>query len=404
MPSSGPELADVVGRYGAEFLGAYGHTLGPEQRAALRAITACRTAALGGHVLACSTCGHRETSYNSCRNRHCPKCQAAARARWLEARASELLPVPYFHVVFTLPDQLAHLALQNKRLIYDLLFTSVWEAMRSIARDPKHLGAEIGYLAVLHTWGQTLVHHPHLHLVVPGGGLSQDGTRWVAARPRFFLPVRVLSRRFRTVLLDGLARAFERGELSFFGDLSDLADPARFATLASELRHIEWVVYAKPPFGSPLAVLKYLGRYTHRVAIANSRLVSIDDSQVRFRYKDYRNGNRPREMTLEAVEFLRRFLQHVLPRGFQRIRHYGYLANRCRAKKLAACRRLLGVREDGMRPLPDPDLATAPKPDAERRCPACTIGHLEVIAVLARGCPIASAPPRVIAVEGVDSS
>src|SRR5262249_4151088 len=280
--------------YGSEFHGAYGHTLRPEQRAALRAIAACRTAALGGHVLACTTCGHRETSYNSCRNRHCPRCQAAARARWLEARAKELLPVPYFHVVFTLPDQLAHLALQNQRLIYDLLFAATFETMHSIARDPKHLGAEIGYLAVLHTWGQTLVHHPHLHLVVPGGGLAPDGARWVAARPRFFLPVRVLSRRFRTVFLARLARAFERRELAFFGALEGLGDPTRFAALVSELRHSEWVVYAKPPFGSPLAVLKYLGRYTHRVAIANSRLVAIDDGEVRFRYKDYRDANRPR--------------------------------------------------------------------------------------------------------------
>jgi len=404
MPSKGPELADVVGRYGSEFSSAYGHTLRPEQRAVLRAIAACRTAALGGHVLACSTCGHRETSYNSCRNRHCPKCQAAARARWLEARANELLPVPYFHVVFTLPDQLAHLALQNQRLIYALLFSATWEAMRSIARDPKHLGAEIGYLAVLHTWGQTLVHHPHLHLVVPAGGLAPDGTRWVAARPRFFLPVRVLSRRLRTLFLAGLTRAFERGELSFFGALSDLGDPARFATLVSELRHTEWVVYAKPPFGSPLAVLKYLGRYSHRVAIANSRLVSIDDGEVTFRYKDYRDANRPRVLTLDATEFLRRFLQHVLPRGFKRIRQYGFLANRCRARKLAQCRQALGVRDDAAHADQGVDSDLEPAPEGPRRCPSCTTGVLAPILVLARRCWTGIASPRPLTVEGLDTS
>jgi hypothetical protein len=337
------EVADVVRRHGLEFRLAYGASLSPEQRRVMQAIEQCRTAALGGHLDACDECGHRAVSYNSCRNRHCPKCQALARAQWVEAREADLLPVGYFHVVFTLPEPIAHLALQNKRVLYNLLFSSAWESLRSIAADPKHLGAAIGALVVLHTWGQTLTHHPHVHCVVPGGGISPDGPRWVACRKRFFLPVRVLSRRFRTLFVRGLREAYEREELAFHGTVEHLAQPAAFEALLRAVGKQNWVVYAKPPFGGPRQVLKYLGRYTHRVAISNHRLVRMEDGAVTFQYKDYRLGSLQRTMTLSATEFIRRFLLHVLPKGFQRIRQYGFLANRARAERLDQCRRLLGV-------------------------------------------------------------
>jgi hypothetical protein len=307
------------------------------------AIEACRTAALGGHVEQCADCGFTRQAYNSCRNRHCPKCQGLARAEWLAERQTELLPTQYFHVVFTVPAPIAEIAFQNKAIVYGVLFKAAAETLRTIAADPKHLGAEIGLLAVLHTWGQNLHHHPHVHCVVPGGGPSLDGTRWVSCRPGFFLPVRVLSRLYRRLFLESLQAAFEAGALGFFGDLAHLAQPAAFAHLISQMNQIDWVVYAKPPFGGPSQVLAYLGRYTHRVAIANSRLVNIDDDKVAFGWKDYRHHDKAKVMTLAADEFIRRFLLHTLPEGFHRIRHYGFLANGHRAAKLALCRRLLAA-------------------------------------------------------------
>ena len=309
----------------------------------MTAIERCRTAALGGHVEQCDHCGHRRVWYNSCRNRHCPTCQSLARAAWLERRRADLLPTEYFHVVFTVPPAVAEVATQNKAVVYGLLFRAVAETLRTIAADPRHLGAEIGFFAVLHTWGQTLVHHPHLHCVIPGGGLASDGSGWVACRPGFFLPVRVLSRYFRRVLLQALQDAFESGELRFAGRLQPLVDPRRLAEHLRPARETEWVVYAKRPFAGPEQVLDYLGRYTHRIAIGNQRLCSLHDGSVRFRYADYRRAgaSRQRTMTLTATEFIRRMHLHVLPPGFHRIRYYGFLANRNRQQKLSECRRLL---------------------------------------------------------------
>jgi hypothetical protein len=318
----------------------------------MRAIERCRTAALGGHVEQCNHCAHRRIAYNSCRNRHCPKCQALAKAQWLDERRAELLPVEYYHVVFTVPDEIAALAYQNQAVVYALLFRAAAETLRTIAADPKHLGAELGFLAVLHTWGQTLLYHPHLHCVVPGGGLSLDGHHWVACRPGFFLSVRVLSRLFRRLLLEYVQAAFDRHQLHFFSALPPLADPQAFAAYLTPVRATEWVVYAKPPFGGPQQVLDYLGRYTHRVAIANYRLVSLEKDMVTFRWKDYRHHNKLKLMTLPAEEFLRRFLLHVLPDSFQRIRHYGFLGNRHRAAKLAHCRQLLAEASTLVPPTP----------------------------------------------------
>src|SRR4051812_12155356 len=336
------EVAEVVRDYGDAFLDRYGDTLSPEQRRVLGDITACRTAALGGHVEECDHCGHREISYNSCRNRHCPKCQATAAAQWMEEREAALLPVEYFHVVFTLPAALGPMALQNPREVYGLLFRAAAETLQQIAADPKHLGAEIGFLAVLHTWGQNLEHHPHVHCVVPGGGPSPDGSRWVACRPGFFLPVRVLSRVFRGKFLALLRHAFDRGRLSFHGKLAALKDPGEFRRRLDAAGRTEWVVYAKPPFGGPEQVLKYLARYTHRVAISNQRLTALEGDAVEFLWKDYAHKAKQKSMRLEAVELIRRFLLHVLPSGFVRIRHYGFLANRVCHEKLARCRELLG--------------------------------------------------------------
>ena len=305
------------------------------------AITACRTAVLGGHVEQCDDCGVTRIAYNSCRNRHCPKCQGLARAQWLADRQAELLPVPYFHVVFTLPAPVSEIAFQNKAAVYAILFRTAAETIATIAADPRHLGAKLGMTMVLHTWGQTLQHHPHVHCVVPGGGPSLDGTRWVACRPGFFLPVRVLARLFRRLFLRELENAFGAGKLRFFSNLANLAEPQAFARRLGELRRLDWVVYAKPPFGGPEQVLAYLGRYTHRVAIANSRLVSLFDGKVRFAWKDYRQDSKTKLMTLDAGEFIRRFLLHALPDGFHRIRYYGFLANGQRGHNLALCRRLL---------------------------------------------------------------
>jgi Putative transposase/Transposase zinc-binding domain len=335
------EVAEVFRQHGETFLKRYGGVLSSEQRRALKGIAVCRTAAMGGHVETCDQCGHERVAYNSCRNRHCPKCQATAAAQWMEAREAELLPVEYFHVVFTLPSALGPIALQNQREVYALLFRAAAETLRQIAADPKHLGAEIGFLAILHTWGQNLQHHPHVHCVVPGGGLAPDGSRWIACRPGFFLPVRVLSRVFRGKFLALLRSAFDRGRLTFHGKLALFADPRKFQLQLAVSTRSEWVVYAKPPWGGPEQVLKYLSRYTHRVAISNQRLVDLEDGKVRFHWKDYAHRGATKTMTLQAVEFIRRILLHVLPLYFVRIRHYGFLANRVCQEKLALCRLLL---------------------------------------------------------------
>jgi Putative transposase/Transposase zinc-binding domain len=367
-------VAEVIRGCLDEFLEKYGAELTPEQRRALKDLASCRTAALGGHVLGCTECGHRQIAYNSCGNRHCPTCQATAAARWLEARAAELLPTPYVHVVFTLPNALDPIALANPRIVYDLLLRSAAETLLEVAADPQHLGAQIGVLAVLHTWGQNLQFHPHVHCVVPGGGLSLEGTRWIAAPQNFFLPVRVLSRVFRGKFLAGLRAAFAKGELRFAAD--------QFQRVLSAAVRTDWVVYAKPPFGGPEAVLKYLARYTHRVAISNARLLDFEDGMVRFRYKDYAHGNRKRVMTLTALEFVRRLLLHVLPTGFVRIRHYGILSNRHRHQKLELCRRLLGSSKAAELESPEEPKETHESPSSvtpTRVCPVCGVGRMIVI-------------------------
>jgi hypothetical protein len=337
------EVADVFRRYGPAYRQEHAGSLSRGQRRVMSAIELCRTAALGGHLEQCDSCGHQRPAYHSCRNRHCPKCQSLARAQWLRDRQAELLPTEYFHVVFTVPEEIATLTYQNKEVVYGILFRAVAETLRTIAADPKHLGAEIGFLAVLHSWGQNLLFHPHLHCVVPGGGISADGKRWIACRPRFFLPVRVLSCLFRRLFLEHLQAAFDRGQLQFFSSLERLRDRNAFLQYLAPLRKIKWVVYAKRPFGGPEQVLNYLGRYTHRVAISNNRLLDIDNGKVTFCWKDYRDHDRQKIMTLDADEFIRRFLLHVLPDGFQRIRHYGFLGHRHRRAKLTLCRQLLGV-------------------------------------------------------------
>jgi hypothetical protein len=378
------EVADVFRTHEKDFFAQWGHVLGPHQKKAFKSIRDCRTAALGGHVESveqCDTCGHRVISYNSCRDRHCPKCQAMARAKWLAARQSELLPVAYFHVVFTLPQKIGGLALQNAREIYSILFRAVSETLLTIAADPKHLGAAIGFLAVLHTWGQNLHLHPHLHCVVPGGGISPDGARWIGCPKRsFFLPVRVLSSRFRNVFLTHLRKAFREGKLHFHGEMADLAQPAAFEALCRQAEGTPWVVFAKAPFGGPEQVLKYLARYTHRVAISNRRLLSMENGRVTFEWKDYAGGNQTRTMTLSAVEFIRRFLLHILPGGFMRIRQFGFLANRSRGKKLALCRALLGAPP--MAANPTANRKEEPEEQGRKRCPVCKTGHMVRIAIM----------------------
>ena len=372
------DVAEVFRRYQDAYLATY--SASPQQRRVIHDLMACRTAALGGHLRRCQECGHEQIAYNSCRNRHCPKCQASKQAAWLEAQCANLLEVPYYHLVFTLPETLGPLALQNKRLLYGLLFRAAAETLSRIARDPKHLGAKIGFTAVLHTWGQTLLHHPHLHCVVPAGGLSADERRWIAARAQFFLPVRVLSRLFRAKYLAYLRQAYRDGRLVLAGRLTDLALPRAWHAFVASLAQTDWVVYAKAPFGSAEQVLKYLARYTHRVAISNRRLVSLEQGQVAFRYKDYRRGHRERVMRLEAVEFMRRFLLHVLPKGFVRIRHYGLLANRSRRDNLRRCRQLLGsVAQPDTEPANTPEAALSEGPDL---CPACKQGPMLVVAKL----------------------
>ncbi len=383
------EVADIFRRYGDAYREEAGLSLSTAQRRVMTAIEACRTAALGGHVEQCDTCGHQRIAYNSCRNRHCPKCQSLARAAWVEQRTAELLDCEYFHVVFTVPDTLAAVALQNKTVVYGALFRATADTLRTIAADPQHLGAAIGFFAVLHTWGQTLVHHPHLHCVVPGGGLSPGGTRWVACRPGFFLPVRVLSRLFRRLFLEQLDTAFQAGTLHFGGRLRALEDQGAWTRYLAPVRHIDWVVYAKRPFAGPQQVLDYVGRYTHRVALSNNRLRDIENDQVRFTYKDYRvdPSQPPKTLALAATEFIRRFLLHVLPSGFHRIRYYGFLGARHRAEQLTRCRQLLGPTPSI--PTPVETILIAPSGDhahTEPRatvhappCTACGQGHFIVI-------------------------
>ncbi len=375
------ELADVFNALDSCSSNTDPLSLNSQQRRAFRDIIQCRSAALGGHVEQCTQCGHQQIAYNSCRNRHCPKCQAAARKEWTQKRAAELLPVEYFHVVFTLPDQLSPLALQNKRVIYGLLFQAASETLLKIAGDPKHLGAVIGFLAVLHTWGQTLQHHPHLHCVVPGGGLAPDHSRWISCRKGFFLPVKVLSRLFRGKFVAYLKAANEQGRLVFHGQSKHLAEDNHFASLLNEVSKLDWVVYAKPPFGGPVQVLKYLARYTHRVAISNQRLVSLSEGEVTFRWKDYADGNAVKEMALDVREFTRRFLLHILPRGFVRIRHYGFLANRCRSEKLECCRRLLAHSANKAASL-ETACMISDQCDTDREqvfCPVCRTGRMLIL-------------------------
>ncbi len=353
----------------------------------MSAIESCRTAALGGHVARCEKCAHTHIAYNSCRNRHCPKCQGAAAKEWLADREAELLPVPYYHVVFTLPAAIGDIAYQNKAVIYDILFKAAAETLITIAADPRHLGARIGLTAVLHTWGSALTHHPHVHMIVPGGGISPDGQRWISCRPGFFLPVRVLSRLFRRLFLEKLVVANDTGRLHFFGDHAPLAERHSFTAYLAPLRKAEWLVYAKRPFGGPEAVLAYLSRYTHRVAIANSRLVALDDAGVTFRWKDYRakEHERAKLMTLAIDEFIRRFLIHVLPGGFHRIRHYGLFANGGRADNIARARQLLNGPVVQSEP-GDADSTDDGEPQPlSYPCPCCG-GRMIIIEIFERGC------------------
>lgn len=369
------EVADVFRQHEQEFLQQWGHLLSAHQLRAFRDICACRTAVLGAHLEQCDHCPHQAIAYNSCRNRHCPKCQSTARDKWLTARSAELLPVPYCHVVFTLPQELSTLALQNPRLIYGMLFRAVSETLLTIAADRRHLGAHVGFLAVLHTWNQKLMHHPHLHCVVPSGGLSPDRSQWMRCRQGFFLPVKVLGRLFRGKFLAFLGDAFRKKKLRLVGALTNLRKPAEFDRFLRQLRGANWVVFAKQPFGGPEHVIKYLARYTHRVAIANGRLVEMQNGQVTFRWRDSADGNQQKSMTLDAVEFIRRYLMHVLPPGFVKIRHFGFLANRSRREALRLCRSLLPMPATA----PSDSLTATQRRAVERTCPLCKIGTLHIL-------------------------
>jgi hypothetical protein len=393
------EVADIFHAHGADWRKANVGHVSLAQLKVMSAIEHCRTSALGGHVERCEDCAHTRISYNSCRNRHCPKCQAAAARRWLEEREADLLPAPYFHVVFTVPAMIATMALQNKAAVYDLLFKTAAETLTTIAADSKHLGARIGLTAVLHTWGSALTHHPHVHIIVPGGGLSPDGSRWIACKPGFFLSVRVLSRLFRRLFLEGLAALNATGRLAFFGDLSALSDDEAFAAALAPLRRSEWVVYAKRPFAGPKAVLAYLSRYTHRVAISNSRLVALDNAGVTFKWKDYRLERRYRfkTMTLDPAEFIRRFLMHVLPRGFHRIRHFGLFASAVRTRNIEHIRALLAVAE------PSPQRSSEANADADpvdgvHKCPCCG-GRMTIIETFEGVRPARPASPCRIRID-----
>ena len=385
------EVADLIRSAGAAFIERNRQWLSWKHIKVLLAIARCRTAALGGHLDQCTRCGHRATiSYNSCRNRHCPKCQTAARERWIAARRRELLPTRYVHVVFTLPPQLAALALQNKKVVYDLLFRASAETLLEVARDPRHLGAEIGFFTVLHTWSQKLGLHPHVHCVVPAGGLSLDHTRWAKSRDRFFLPIHVLRRIFRGKFVAALRQAFQEGQLNFHGNLTCLAQPKTFAAWLRPLFRKDWVVYAKPPFGGPAYVLQYLGRYTHRVAISNHRLVSFAGGKVTFRWRDSAHNNEQKLMTLSLDEFLRRFLLHVLPKGFVRIRNFGFLANRRRATLLPLCFHLLGSA-----PQTEQDISGRKDSSDLWRCPKCG-GPMKVIERLSAADIQLRSPPALV--------
>ncbi|MGH1412930.1 MAG: IS91 family transposase [Pelagimonas sp.] len=395
MPRSKLEVADIFRAHGAAYRREHAGHLNLPQLKVMSSIETCRTAALGGHVSACTKCSHQHIAYNSCRNRHCPKCQGAAAQDWMQARMEDLLPVEYFHVVFTLPAQIVDIAYQNKAAVYGLLFKASAQTLLTIAADPKHLGAKIGATSVLHTWGSAMMHHPHVHAIVPGGGLSADGTQWIACRSGFFLPVKVLSKLFRRLFLEGLIRLHKAGKLKFFGDLTKLADPDTFAAHLSPLRKTDSVVYAKPPFGGPEAVLAYLSRYTHRVAISNHRLVSADADTVAFRWKDYRikKGDRMKVMRLTTDEFIRRFLIHVLPSGFHRIRHTGFLANGIRRDRITKIRRLLDAEP---KPTQMPDEVTNSEPDdppAHQPCPKCGSAMVIVETFLRGQTPKCRAPP-----------
>ena len=384
------EVADIFRRYGETYRQQHDGSLSTAQRRVMTAIEVCRTAALGGHLERCDSCAYERPCYDSCRDRHCPKCQSLARAEWVERRTAEVLPTHYFHVVFSVPEQIAAIAYQNKEAVYDILFRATAETLTTIAADPKHLGAEIGFFAVLHSWGQNLSFHPHLHCVVPGGGISLDGTRWISCRPRFFLPVRVLSRLFRRLFLQYLQEAFEAGKLRFFSSLATLQDPQAFNRHLDPVRNLKWVVYAKPPFAGPQQVVSYVGRYTHRVAISNHRIVDIEGGEVKFTWRDYRDNNRQKTMTLSADQFIGRFLLHVLPSGFHRIRYYGFLANPHRKEKLEQCRRLLGVaaRSDTssipVTPEDYRDRYERLTGQSLRECPRCHRGRMIAIQVLSK--------------------
>jgi Putative transposase/Transposase zinc-binding domain len=401
----GLEVADIFRSHGPAWRQAHAGHVSLDQLKVMSAIERCRTAALGGHVARCEDCAHTTIAYNSCRNRHCPKCQGAAARQWLAERAADLLPVPYFHVVFTLPAAIADIAYQNKAVIYDLLFKVAAETLTTIAADPKHLGARIGLTAVLHTWGSALTHHPHVHMIVPGGGIALDGSRWVACRPGFFLPVRVLSRLFRRRFLNRLAAAQAAGRLNFFADYAHLVNAKAFAAYLAPLRNTEWVVYAKRPFGGPEAVLAYLSRYTHRVAIANSRLISFNGTGVTFKRKDYRleGPDRYKLMTLATHEFIRRFLIHVLPQAFHRIRHYGLFAKTSAAHNIARARELLGAQKPQAEPV-DADHTDGNDTSASSQpCPCCG-GRMIIIETFNRGSTPRYQPTDPIIAIRIDTS
>ena len=404
MTAPALELGDIFRRHGPAYLTRFGASLSREQKQALRAIAVCRTAVLGGYVEQCDQCGYQKISYCSCRNRHCPKRHGQARARWLEQRAAELLPVEYFHVVFTVPQLVAPLALQNQRLVYGILFRAASETLLQIAADPRHLGARLGFLAVLHTWGQNLHPHPHLHCVVPGGGLAPDRSRWIACRRQFLLPVKLLSRLFWAKFIAYLQTAFRAGKLGFHGELKSLGEKLSFAQWLKRLTATEWVVYAKPPFGGPQQVLKYLARYTHRVAISDQRLVSLEDGRVTFRSKNYARAGEPATMRLRAEEFIRRFLLHVLPSGFVKVRHFGFLANRSRRDNVRLCRQLLAASSTTPPGLtPHGPQSNEPAADTAERCPRCKLGSMRILGILrpqaSMGITSSVASPKVMQMD-----
>jgi hypothetical protein len=398
------EVADIFRDHGSAWRDANRGHVSLGQLKVMSAIESCRTAALGGHVARCENdaCGYTTIAYNSCRNRHCPKCQGAAAREWMAAREAELLPIPYFHVVFTLPAAIGDIAYHNKAVIYDLLFTASAETMLTIAADRKHLGARIGITSVLHSWGSAMTHHPHIHMIVPGGGLAPDGSRWISCKPNFLLPVRVLSKLFRRLMLKKLVAAHVAGRLQFFGTHAHLADAKAFATFLAPLRNKRWFVYAKRPFAGPKAVLAYLSRYTHRVAISNRRLITLDERRVTFKVKDYRieGPGRYTTMTLDVGEFIRRFLTHVLPKGFHRIRHYGLLAGSNRADTIARVRELLNLAEPTATQAPEPDPTTQALASP---CPCCG-GRMFVIETFEPGCQPHHRPTAPLMAIRIDTS